>query len=111
MNKVKLLMFNTFYKYFWYKKTLKYKWKNSFIYLTWDAARSLAVTDFIIDSGKTVAFHDLNKTGRSFKDGIEWTPPKKDLLEIMSKEDPTKEALKEAFAKDIPNIPLDKADI
>ena len=107
MNKLKLALFNTFYKYFWYKKTLKYRWKHSFFYLTWDAARSLAFTDFIIEEGKSVAFHEINKAGRSFK----FRPPRKKLLEIISKQDPTKEILKQALAKDIPNIPLDKQDI
>ena len=112
MNKLKLALFNTFYKYFWYKKTLKYRWKHSFFYLTWDAARALASTDFMVEEGKSVAFHEINKAGRSFKGDLsEFRPPRKEMLEIISKQDPTQEILKQAIAKDIPNIPLDKKDI
>lgn len=112
MNKLKLALFNTFYKYFWYKKTLKYRWKHSFFYLTWDAARSLAFTDFMVEEGKSVSFSEENKAGRSFKRNLsEFRPPRKELLEITSEQDPTKEILKQALAKDIPNISLDKSDI
>lgn len=111
MNKLKLALFELFYKYTWYKKVLKYKWKNSFVYQTYYAARALAITDFMVEEGKTISFNEMNKTGRSGINKIEFRPPRKELLEIISKQDPTKEILKKALAKDIPTVPLDKQDI
>ena len=102
MSKTKLVLFKVFYNFFWYKKLLKKKYKETVLYRTWCDARSLASTEFMIEIGKSVSFKDLENMAKDVSN--------KDLR-IIDNPNPVTEDFKAALTKEIPEVTLDKGDI